>query len=840
MFIPSQRPPIPQPFFNVRDFGATGDGVTDDAPAFRLAFAAADASESKSTVYFPGGTYLLGKDGANFWHINVACSNVVVVGEPGKTVFKAEAGQSAQVRLFHLDDLDNVTFRNILFDGNWGNALTTIAEASDDTAANGTTYNVEDTTDFPASGTFTLVTATESQIITYTSLTATTFLGCTGGTGTLKRGYKVGYVDGNTGINHDTQADPKNHALMIRGSRDVVIEDCEFRNVYGDCIWTGLSSDGDLLNPSRRVRIIRCKGSLSARLGIALAQPTDTVTMEDCDFGDAWQGAFDIEPQGTNTPVRNVYLNRTRFGLWWNPYEATRTYNLAVSIIGAYFAAGPENVIRTVHLDHCLVEGGLKAYFVTDLSIRNCRFVLDHGASSGAPIYLDHCCEDYVVEGNYIYDRADTPLAYVHQAGIHVIPYPYGLITSTPIGGRIANNQIHVRNGYSGIFVDPNSGYALYPPGGLVTPESNSSTSVTATTLTRTGAAWTVDKWNTWRVRIGATTATIISNTSEVLTLTGWFTPLGDPAPTPASGAYSIFNASGLIDIVDNEIDCTDDGYGAGLYGIYFAAQCAGGRVKLCGNKIKNATDYGVHAISTDADFLEISDNTFWDDQGTQTMFHAIRFNAPVYVDKLVMRNNAVCGPNAINPLSGLASGTTPAAWIIVDGPSQAWEGYDAPEGVITATVGSTFRRRDGAAGTVYYVKETGTGNTGWIALNTAVAATGSIQCTTFANYVDGDYMTIPDAILGSKLYEFDKVPDGVTGGRIVVDISGATTAAQCAAILKTAIEANQPTLSVTDTGAGGLSLQHKIAGVIGNVTISENVTSAQHTVAGMTGGVGR
>jgi hypothetical protein len=38
------------------------------------------------------------------------------------------------------------------------------------------------------------------------------------------------------------------------------------------------------------------------------------------------------------------------------------------------------------------------------------------------------------------------------------------------------------------------------------------------------------------------------------------------------------------------------------------------------------------------------------------------------------------------------------------------------PEGVVTANVGSLFLRTDGGANTTLYVKESGTGNTGWVA----------------------------------------------------------------------------------------------------------------------------
>lgn len=42
--------------------------------------------------------------------------------------------------------------------------------------------------------------------------------------------------------------------------------------------------------------------------------------------------------------------------------------------------------------------------------------------------------------------------------------------------------------------------------------------------------------------------------------------------------------------------------------------------------------------------------------------------------------------------------------------------GTGAPETVVSAPVGSLYTRNDGGAGTTLYVKESGTGNTGWTA----------------------------------------------------------------------------------------------------------------------------
>ena len=45
--------------------------------------------------------------------------------------------------------------------------------------------------------------------------------------------------------------------------------------------------------------------------------------------------------------------------------------------------------------------------------------------------------------------------------------------------------------------------------------------------------------------------------------------------------------------------------------------------------------------------------------------------------------------------------------------------GSGSPEGVVTASVGSTYRRVDGTVGQpTFYTKETGLGNTGWKAVS--------------------------------------------------------------------------------------------------------------------------
>jgi len=49
-------------------------------------------------------------------------------------------------------------------------------------------------------------------------------------------------------------------------------------------------------------------------------------------------------------------------------------------------------------------------------------------------------------------------------------------------------------------------------------------------------------------------------------------------------------------------------------------------------------------------------------------------------------------------------------------GVGRVLEGYGSPEGVVSALIGTTYQRRDGGTGTSNYFKESGTGNTGWVA----------------------------------------------------------------------------------------------------------------------------
>lgn len=67
--------------------------------------------------------------------------------------------------------------------------------------------------------------------------------------------------------------------------------------------------------------------------------------------------------------------------------------------------------------------------------------------------------------------------------------------------------------------------------------------------------------------------------------------------------------------------------------------------------------------------------------------------------------------PGALMRVPGIRHGSSGPTWT---------SGSGSPEGAVTAVVGSMYSRTDGGASTTLYVKESGTGNTGWRAVQTA------------------------------------------------------------------------------------------------------------------------
>lgn len=94
---------------SVKDFGATGDGTTDDLAAIEAAIAAAPAN---GTLTFPAGTYIVGGQ------VDIARDNLTITGYGA--VLKAKASTSFEYVLFGTA-VSNVKVRGLTIDANQSN-----------------------------------------------------------------------------------------------------------------------------------------------------------------------------------------------------------------------------------------------------------------------------------------------------------------------------------------------------------------------------------------------------------------------------------------------------------------------------------------------------------------------------------------------------------------------------------------------------------------------------------------------------------------------------------------------------------------------------------------------
>ena len=106
-------------YFNVKDYGAAGDNVTDDRASIQEAIDDAVAAGG-GTVFFPPGTYLCGKDGANPWSFRInGVDNVRFLGCGWSGSVLKQSG-NAGAGAFHLVQIeggsDSTEFQSIVLD----------------------------------------------------------------------------------------------------------------------------------------------------------------------------------------------------------------------------------------------------------------------------------------------------------------------------------------------------------------------------------------------------------------------------------------------------------------------------------------------------------------------------------------------------------------------------------------------------------------------------------------------------------------------------------------------------------------------------------------------------
>lgn len=246
-----------EPTISVRNFGVTGDGVTDDRPALNTLFDYVKTlTTGPTTVYFPKGTYLIKgivvPDGLS---AVTPISGLRIVGEPGAIIKAATAAQggiwtptrsamfSFRTPVSSTDAATDIIIEGLIFEGN--------GETGGSSEVAGGIYT--------------------------TAMTGLTIRNCTFKT--------IGNMTGSNSARNDgiLLGDNRPSTTVSTRTKDVLIKKCRF---------------------------INC-----ARNGISMLD-VDGVAVKDCYFSGFNHSGIDVEPNDVVQFARDIHIDNCKFDGW--------------------------------------------------------------------------------------------------------------------------------------------------------------------------------------------------------------------------------------------------------------------------------------------------------------------------------------------------------------------------------------------------------------------------------------------------------------------------------------------------------------------------------------------
>lgn len=164
---------------------------------------------------------------------------------------------------------------------------------------------------------------------------------------------------------------------------------------------------------------------------------------------------------------------------------------------------------------------------------------------------------------------------------------------------------------------------------------------------------------------------------------------------------------------------------------------------------------------------------------------------------------------------------------------AQYFTGTGSPEGVVTARIGSWYSRSDGGQASAVYYKESGTGNTGWIALggDPIIFGADSLGTTTALFFA-------PGYIAAASLTEIQfTMPRAGTIRNLYVQIAAAGTDSSNVTytVRKGGVDTTLTTSKNNNTSGQASDLTHSFTVAAGDL-ISISITKAGVVTAGQTG----
>jgi len=150
--------------------------------------------------------------------------------------------------------------------------------------------------------------------------------------------------------------------------------------------------------------------------------------------------------------------------------------------------------------------------------------------------------------------------------------------------------------------------------------------------------------------------------------------------------------------------------------------------------------------------------------------------------------------------------------------------GTGTPEGEVGAPVSDLFLRLDGGASTSFYIKTSGTGNTGWTAIgggggnvsNSGTPTVGQIALWVTANTIEG-----VNTITASLISDFDaEVSNNTSVAANTSKVTNATHTGDVAGATVLTIGAKKVTLAMMEDGTDGELITYDSSGVAAKVAV--------------------
>lgn len=232
-------------------------------------------------------------------------------------------------------------------------------------------------------------------------------------------------------------------------------------------------------------------------------------------------------------------------------------------------------------------------------------------------------------------------------------------------------------------------------------------------TLGRTGRNSATESWfdtdPTWAAGGGATAPTFLHDTTN-----GYLGRGAKRSTFPTGGSGGAFSRANMSNT------SLSVGLNEGYYtGVAFKASVSGEAIRLRHVGSGGATDGTIMKVLTGTDWqVAIFSTTAPSNAGTLTVAMelgaALAASTNIWVGAVTASTESnITFLNTEGPT--VEDGDLIASRVLL-GQLPIMSGTGTPEGSETADVGSLYLRTDGGAGTTLYVKESGTGNTGWAA----------------------------------------------------------------------------------------------------------------------------